>query len=306
MSHATTVRGTLCSLAASCLFGLIYYYSILLDPLGGLEIYGWRIVATLPCFSLFMLRAGYWPLVTELAGRLRRNRLLILPLAASSFLLGIQLWLFMWAPINGKALEVSLGYLLMPLVMVLVGRLIYNERMLVFQKAAVSAAALGVANQLWRVGAISPEVLIVALGLPVYFILRRKLQTAHLGGLWFDFLLMLPAALWVLGGMEAPVGMLLEHPRLFFQIPLLGLISAAAIGGFATASQMLPLGLFGLLGYVEPVLMVVVAVLLGASVLPEEILTYAGVGLAVAILAMGGLHGFLADFTVRPPRGSPG
>ena len=294
MSHANMVRGTFCSLGASCLFGIIYYYSTLLAPLDGLEIYGWRMVVTLPCLSLFLLRAGYWHLVTGLADRLRRNKLLIFPLLASSGLLGVQLWLFMWAPINGKALEVSLGYLLMPLAMVLVGRLVFDEQMLAFQKIAVACAAVGVANQLWRVGAISPEVLTVALGFPTYFVLRRKLRTDHLGGLWFDFLFMLPAAFWVIGNMEAPVAMLLEHSRLFFQIPLLGLLSAAGIAGFTVASRLLPLGLFGLLSYVEPMLMVAVSILLGESILPEEILTYSGVGLAVAILALGGARGLLA------------
>ena len=73
-----------------------------------------------------------------------------------------------------------------------------------------------------------------------------------------------------------------------------GLLSAAAIGGFMTASRLLPLGLFGLLAYVEPVLLVAVSVLLGAIILPEEIPTYAGAGLAVAILALGGAYALSA------------
>ena len=37
-------------------------------------------------------------------------------------MLGVQLWLFLWAPLHGRALPVSLGYFLLPLVMVLAGR----------------------------------------------------------------------------------------------------------------------------------------------------------------------------------------
>ena len=39
-----------------------------------------------------------------------------LALLTSSALVGVQLWLFMWAPLHGRALPVSLGYFLLPLV----------------------------------------------------------------------------------------------------------------------------------------------------------------------------------------------
>jgi chloramphenicol-sensitive protein RarD len=47
-------------------------------------------------------------------------------MVVSSALLGVQLWLFMWAPLNGRSLDVSVGYFLLPLTMVLTGRLVYG------------------------------------------------------------------------------------------------------------------------------------------------------------------------------------
>ena len=290
MNPSHTTRGTAVSLAASCLFGLIYYYATVLKPLTGLEIYGWRILFTVPCLSLFMMMTGFWPLVGGIMERLKARPALVLPLLLSSFLLGIQLWLFMWAPINGMALDVSLGYLLMPLAMVLCGRCVYQERLKLFQRFAVCCAAVGVGNQLWQVGSLSWAVLVVTLGFPLYFMLRRKLGTDHLGGLWFDMTFMVPVALGVIVSTGSPWTTLTEHPALFALIPLLGVLSASATGLYILASRLLPLGLFGLLSYVEPVLLVGVSLLLGESVKSGEGLTYVGVGTAVTVLALGGVQ----------------
>lgn len=293
MSNTPATRGTgkgvLFSVVASSMFGFIYYYAILLHPLDGMEIYGWRILFTLPCLTVFMKGAGFWPLVAGLWERLLTCKRLIPLLCLSSFLLGVQVWLFMWAPVNGKALEVSLGYLLMPLVMVLCGRLIYKERLLPYQRIAVLCAACGVGNQLLVVGGISWEMLTVCIGMPLYFVLRRALKTDHLGGLWFDFLLMLPAGVFFLcSGGISPWEALMQRPLLLLLIPLLGLLSAISIALYVMASKFLPLGLFGLLSYLEPMLLVVVSLLLGERISPEERLTYIGVGLAVLTLMAGG------------------
>lgn len=60
--------------------------------------------------------------------------LFILPIP----ILGGQIWLSMWGPVNGLGLDVTLGYFLLPLVMIMVGRFFYKEYMSVLQWVAVS------------------------------------------------------------------------------------------------------------------------------------------------------------------------
>src|SRR3546814_11567402 len=67
----------------------------------------------------------------------------------------MQLWLFAWAPLNQKGLDVSMGYFLLPMVMVLLGRLFYGERLSRVQTMAVLVAAVGVSHELWRSGSFS-------------------------------------------------------------------------------------------------------------------------------------------------------
>lgn len=280
-------KGVAASITASCLFGLIYYYAIMLSPLSGIAIFGWRVTVTVPFLVLFIYRSGYTHLVLEVLAKARHKKTFIPLLCLSSFLLGLQHWLFMWAPLNGKALDVSLGYLLMPLVMVLCGKVFYREQLRPFQKMAVVSAALGVGYKIWQVGSLSLETMIVCLGFPAYFIVRKTLKTEHIGGLLTDMMLMLPASLYIIWITQSGPALLFENPKLFLMLPALGAITALSVACFVAAGKLLPLGIFGLLSYVEPILLVGVALLLGEKISANEMPTYIGVFLAICILAIG-------------------
>ena len=286
-------KGVVLSVLASVLFAVMYYFTSLLTPLSGLEIFGWRMLLTVPCMTVFMIVSGEWRRVWELLRMLAAKPRLIGGVVLSSALLGVQLWLFMWAPLNGRSLDVSVGYFLLPLTMVLAGRVIFRDRLSLLQKLAVGCAIIGVGNELYQVGGVSWATLVVALGYPVYFILRRHFGTDNLGGLWCELALMLPVAGWFAFGGNGPQAALATHPLLYVQIPLLGILSASALVCYILASRLLPFSLFGLLSYVEPVLLVVVALLLGESIGRDEWLTYIPIWLAVLLLVAEGTRHLL-------------
>ncbi|CAD5201873.1 EamA family transporter RarD [Pseudomonas sp. FEN] len=287
-------RGIVFSVLASCLFAIMYFYTSVLSPLNGEEIFGWRMLLTAPCMTVFMLVSGDWKLVPAILTRVRREPLLPLKLLLSAALLGLQLWVFLWAPLNGHSLDVSLGYFLLPLSMVLTGRIVYGERLSRLQTIAALLALCGVLNELYRVGSFSWTTLLVAIGYPIYFVLRRRNRTDNLGGLWLEMMLLLPVAWWFVQHGEQGFAVVNQRPALYALIPLLGAISAAALICYLLASRMLAFGLFGLLGYVEPVLLVIVALLLGESIGPEEWLTYLPIWLAVLVLVLEGAKRVLA------------
>ncbi|MEG3003186.1 MAG: EamA family transporter RarD, partial [Comamonas sp.] len=111
-------KGVVVSVLASLLFGAIYYLSPFLAPLDGEQIFGWRVLMTLPFTTLLLLWRKELTAALALLARARREPVFAAQLVLSVALLGVQLWIFMWAPMNGRALPVSLGYFLLPLVMV--------------------------------------------------------------------------------------------------------------------------------------------------------------------------------------------
>lgn len=280
--------GVALSVAASVLFAAMYYYSTLLAPLDGQDLFAWRMIFTVPVMVLLVTLLGSNAQVVSIARRVRTEPWLAPLLLISSALLAAQLWVFLWAPTVGKALEVSLGYFLLPLFLVLAGRVVFKERLSIWQKLATAAATVGVVHEIWRVGSFPPEVLLIAGGYTLYFMLRRKLKTDHIGGLWFDLVLMMPVAIWMALQGVVNTSFMEANPHFYWLLPGLGVLSATALAAYMLAARYLNLGLFGLLGYLEPVLLVFVALLLGETIQGQEWWTYVPIWLAVGFLAIEG------------------
>ncbi len=279
-------RGIGLSVLASSLFAFLSGYTRLLAPLDGTDIFAWRILITLLCVlgllawrgELSRLRAA----MAELLASPGRIALLVLMAA----LLALQQWLFLWGSVNGRALEVSLGYFMLPLSMVLVGRFHYGEKMDLLQRLAVLCACVGVAHELWMTRAFSWPTLAVALGYPPYFMLRRRIRLDSM--LIFAVELMVLALPSLLALVLSPAtGPTLRTPAMWLLLPGLGILSMIALTSYLRAGKLLPMGLFGILGYVEPVLLVLVAMaVLGESLQLAQLGTYVPIWLSVLLTAL--------------------
>ncbi|MCU4367720.1 EamA family transporter RarD [Acinetobacter courvalinii] len=282
------VKGIAYSVLASITFGVLYFYTQLLGALDSEQTFGWRIIATLPVLTLFMWLTGDLIHIKTIFKRIFKKPILLLFLMTTSVLTSAQLWLFLWAPMHGRGLQVSLGYFLLPLVLVLAGSFLYGEKLSKFQYVAVSFAVFGVGHEIWRLGSMAWETALVALGYAAYFILRKKIQTDNLGGFWWDLLIILPVAIFLTLTGDASFAKFLEHPGLILVVIGLGLLSAIGLGSYILASRYLPLIIFGLLGYLEPVLLALASLLMGEKIGAEEWLTYIPIWLAVLVLVIEG------------------
>jgi len=283
------MNGVILLLSSSVLFAVLYYYPAWLVPLDGEQIFGWRMLLTLPSVSLYLWLTGEWRLILSLVREIKHKPFLWLGLPLSAFLVGVQLWMFMWAPVNGRGLPVSLGYFMMPLVMVVLGRIVYGEQLSRLQVLAVIAAVFGVGYQVFYTGGVSWETFVVAIGYPLYFLLRRWQGNDHLGGVWCDMFLLLPMAIWFAFG-SGDQSAFTENASLWWLVIGLGLISALALIFYLLSAKMLTFSLFGLLSYLEPVLLVFVSLLLGESIADHEWLTYIAIWIAVGLLVLEGIQ----------------
>lgn len=284
-------KGIALSVLASFVFGVLYIFTPLLQPLDSEQTFAWRMLATLPFLTAFMWWTGDLKHITDIFKRIVKQPSILLWLIISSLLCTTQLWLFLWGPINGRGLEVSLGYFLLPLVMVLVGCVLYKEKMSKLQILAVVCAAIGVGHEIWRIGAIAWETVYVALAYPLYFFMRRKFGTDHLGGFWWDLFLILPVAIYLGFVYSDSMPLFFSAPHLIFAVLGLGFLSALGLGSYILASRYLPFVIFGLLSYLEPVLLAFASMALGERIQAGEWLTYIPIWFAVFVLiAEGALH----------------
>ncbi len=278
-----SARGVALSLGASCLFVLIPPYVRVLQPLDGLQVFAQRVLWSIPVILLLMCLTRQVPLLLQALRRLRSEPRLALALPLAAALMGVQWALFVWAPLAGRMLDVSLGYFLLPLVMVLVGRLFYGERLRPLLRLAVACAAVGVAHEWWYSGAFSWVTLLAALGYPPYFMLRRWMRLDAFSGFILEMLVLAPLAVYLVLA-YGPSPLFSQAPQLLWLLPGLALLSALAFAAMMASSRLLPLGLFGILSYLEPLLLFLVALFwLDETFSAGQWLTYLPIWLAIAL-----------------------
>lgn len=272
------------ALLSNVLFAVLYLYSHWLSPLTGTQVFLWRMVAMWFGLLVIMLMSDgfaklhtFWQSLTTLKQKL----LLVLPTP----ILASQLWLFMWGPVNGQAVNVAIGYFLFPLAMVVVGCVVFGERLNRLKSIAIVLAVLGVVLQVYLAGSVSWATAWVCLTYPIYYTVRRWQGVPALLGLFIDLTIIAPIALAVLcwqGDSFVVVGSSLS---IMVLIVGLGVISAVAMQSNLQASGLLPVNLFGMLSYLEPALMFVLSiVVLNEVVSVEKILSFGLIWAGIAVM----------------------
>ncbi|MCP1659113.1 EamA family transporter RarD [Neisseria perflava] len=276
MSAHRTAKGIAAAVSSNLLFAMLFLYSGWMQPMSGTDVFAWRMVAMVFALVGLMTVTRSWSAgwaFARLVGRDWRCWLLIVlptPVFAS------QLWLFIWAPVNGEGLNVAMGYFLFPLAMMVAGRVFLKEKLNRLQTVAAVLACAGVACELLRSGAFSWTTVWVFGSYPLYYLLRRKLGVPALIGLLLDSLLILPFAAAYIATASSSLSVLAAHPLLWWLVALLGLNSALAMYLNLQANHLLPVALFGMLSYLEPILLFVIAVVwLGEPLQAEALAGYA-------------------------------
>ena len=103
----TLIMGVALAILSNLLFGVLYAYSSFLAPLSGTQVFIWRMLAMWAALIGYLLISGRLGSHTDklkALGTVKQWAWLLLP--TPIFL--SQFWLFMWAPVNGQGVQLSL------------------------------------------------------------------------------------------------------------------------------------------------------------------------------------------------------
>lgn len=253
-------NGVVAALTAFLMWGFspLYYRSIGEAP--ALEILAHRAVwSLLFTFALISISGQVKFFFT-----LFKNWRIVLTLFASALLVAINWFGFIWAVNNDKALEASMGYFIMPIVMVVLGRLFLDERMNRNQLISLVLVCVGVLNLLVSLQQIPWIALLLATSFGLYGLVRKKVPVDSLVGLTMECLLLFPiAAIYltllgrdgelVFGSSGLDLDMLLAGSALMTALPLIL---------FTYSTKRLRFGTVGLLQYLNPTCQFMLAVFL--------------------------------------------
>lgn len=256
------LKGILTALSANILFGAGYYFAVLLRPLSDTQMLGFRIAVLTPIILLAIFGFHQQKAFQTLWQKIRQNPPLVGIILLLTLNTAVQLWLFLWAPNNHQALQVSIGYLLLPIVAVCFGKVVFKEHFSRLKWCAVGFAVLGVGSNLLIDGAVSWATLVAGFGYPTYITLRRYFQINHLATFFVELALLLPLALYFISSTDL-VSVISQNSHFYHYLALLGIINGLAFVLYISASNLLPINVLGLLGYAEPLVMLFISFAIG-------------------------------------------
>lgn len=249
-SSPSATRGALAAAACYLLWGLVPLYWTRLASIHPVELIAHRHVGSLVVVAALVLVQAQ---VREVWAALTSWRMVGVHLL-SGVLLTVNWLVFVWGVNTGHVIETSLGYFLVPLVNVAVGRFLLHERLRRLQWVAIGFAVVGVAVMVAQLHRLPWIALVLAGTFSAYGLIRKQSPLGSLTGLTVETLLLAPLAvgflLWrertgqgALGRVDA-----FQHALLFSA----GLVTAVPLLFFAYGARRIRLSTLGLLQYLGP------------------------------------------------------
>jgi len=280
--NGSTRTALAAGLGAFVTWGLLpIYFKAMAEALPS-EIVAHRIVWAALLFAGFVWLTGKRARTMALLARPR----VLLGLAGSAALLGINWLVFVWAVNNDRVLETSLGYFINPLVNVALGVAVLGEKLTPARWIAVGLAATGVAIMAIGSGAVPWVALGLAFSFGLYGLTRKVLPADPIGGLLVETAMLAPASLayivWLAAAGEG--AFLVKSAALDAMLLATGVATAVPMTLFVIAARGLPLATLGIVQYLSPSATFLLGVFLFREPLtPASLVTFAFVWAGLAL-----------------------
>lgn len=261
------VKGLLYGGTSYIMWGLFPAFWMLLSSVSALEIFAHRMLWAFVFMFLFVV------FIRRLSIKsLLQDKRALLILGTSALIVSCNWFVYIYAVTNGHIVEAALGYYINPLISIILGVLIFKERLTLAQKAATCLAAVGVVYFTASYGSFPFIALFLAISFAVYGALKKKGAYPASEALTVESLFFVPLALvliaitFFLPGRVflADIGSV-ENLLLSGGLILGGVVTAVPLLLFALGANLIPLSWMGFLQYICPT----ISLLLGVFVYGE-------------------------------------
>jgi chloramphenicol-sensitive protein RarD len=283
-----STRGFLFAASAYFLWGLFPIYWKQLGQVPAAEVLAHRVTWSFVFIALFVGAVRGFPAVRDAVVNPKPRRAML----ASTFLISINWFLFIWAVSHQRILEASLGYYLNPLLNVLVGAWLLKERLSRAQLVAVLLATLGVVNLAVAKGSLPWISVALAISFCLYGLVRKQAPVAARTGLFVETGLAAPFALAYLAylALAAPSGGSSFSATELALLVGSGAATALPLLWFAEGARRLRYSTLGIIQYIAPTLQLGCAVVLyGEPFTQAHAVTFAFIWSAVLLYAVDAL-----------------
>jgi chloramphenicol-sensitive protein RarD len=250
-------------IAAYVMWGLFPLYWPLLKPAGPLEILAHRIIWSLVAVVVMLAARRHWGWIKTFSPK----RVALLALAA--LIITVNWGTYIYAVNNGHTIEAALGYFINPLVSVLLGVLLFRERLRPWQWAAIGISVAAVVILAADYGRLPWIALILACSFGTYGLIKKFADTGSAESLTIETAaLFVPAlACTFLQPHQTFTGNGASHAALLVAS---GVVTAVPLMMFNSAATRVPLTVIAMLQYLAPILQFLIGLLVQHEAMPAS------------------------------------
>lgn len=275
--------GLIAGVAAYSLWGLFPLYLKALSAVPATEILSHRIFWSVPFGAVLIFARKQWGEVFTAI----RNPRVVMMLALAAVAIASNWLIYVWAVINDRILEASLGYYINPLMYVAAGVFILGEKLRLAQIIAVALATLGVSVMTFGAGVFPWVSITLAILFTGYGYIRKTTPVGAMPGLFIETSLLSPLALiYVVWLMSAGNAVFLHQGAgMDVLLMLAGPVTVVPLVLFALSARRLTLTTVGFLQYIGPTLQFILGLYYGEKFTHYHAICFGLIWIGLAIFS---------------------
>lgn len=251
-------KGLAFAISAYVLWGFLPLYLKAVSHIPATEVLAHRVIWSVPVAGALLIALRR---TADLRAALGSARMLAMA-SVTAALISVNWGIYIWAIAVDRTLDAALGYYINPLFSIFLGAVLLGERLSRSQWAACALAALAVAVLAYTAGSVPWVSLALMLSWGFYAFFKKSLPIGPNQGFLLEVLLLLPPALiYMLWLLWTGTGHFLTDISNTALLLGCGIVTAVPLIIYANGAKLLRLSTIGILQYIAPTMIFVIAVL---------------------------------------------
>ena len=230
-----------------------------------------RIIWAAACCLCILWAQGKLPQLLEV---FRDKNILKREIPASVFLLA-DWGVYLWAVQNGRVLECSLGYYIQPIVVFILGAVIFREKVSWRHIVILAVVVVGIVLSTDGFNGIPYVTILLAVCFAIYAAIKRSLRIDSVVSTSAEIVMMVPLALlFILFFRMGDTGMASITPLRQLMLLGAGVVTAMPMVLYSVGVKYLPLMTAGFCQYLSPTLAIVCGMIMGEYLTAEKLRSF--------------------------------
>jgi chloramphenicol-sensitive protein RarD len=258
VKNEDTPQGFAFGLTAYFLWGFLPFYLKAAAHLPSLEVLAHRAVWSVPVAGIVLVLLRR---TADLKAAMQNRRMLAMACLTAA-IISVNWGIYVWAVAAGRALDAALGYFINPLFSIFLAAVFVKEKLSRMQIVAICLAAIAVVILAFDAGGLPWVSIALTVTWGFYALFRKTLPIGPNQGFFLEVLLIsIPCIPYIIWLETTGQGHLLNSTGWdTFILVVAGIVTAGPLLIYANAAKLLKLSTIGIMQYIAPTMIFLIAV----------------------------------------------